>query len=616
MAPPSSHSAPWLHPPLTPHHGSTLLSLRTMAPPSSHSAPWLHPPLTPHHGSTVLSLCTMAPPSSDSAPWVHHPLTSHHGSTILTLHPGSTILTLHPGSTILTLHPGSTILTLHPGSTILTLHPGSTILTLHPGSNILTLHPDSTILTLHPGSTILTLHPDSTILTLHPGSTILTLHPDSTILTLHPGSTILTLHPDSTILTLHPDSTILTLHPGSTILTLHPDSTILTLHPGSTIPSLRTMAVLSSRSAPWLHHPLIPPSSCSTPQIHCPLTSHNFPTVLLLCTMSQHPLAPHHGSTILTLHHGSTILTLHHGSSLHNLRSAGYVPLLLLGKKRGPKMTAEFLTWPEKPSPEVRTTYEAIRSDFERFLNEHPDGTTCATVTSPAASSSTASPPVSTQPNPHPSSTTLFNCTAAAISTCAASSTTSPTSTGSTNQASTSGLPWSSPSAPSRAPKMKGEQLVHLITCDCQINTHPLPFVALQDMDPLHQVHRLPCEIPAETDDFIHQVPVSSHDLEPSYPIISRDVNLKSAVPEDSTDDLTYFTDEFDLYSDIGSEENHGVLQQVPDFYTSSLDLTVCETSLTWHTLSTPELITLGSDVTEVPSVDTRGLEDSSEVGF
>ncbi|XP_017580180.1 uncharacterized protein LOC108443827 [Pygocentrus nattereri] len=322
---------------------------------------------------------------------------------------------------------------------------------------------------------------------------------------------------------------------------------------------------------------------------------------------------------------------------LHNLHAAGYVPLLLLGKKKGSKVTAELLTLSENPSPQERITYKAIESVFESFLNVYFDGTTCVTTTQPAPS-----PPVYTQPVPLQSSTTSFNCTAF--------SNPSPTSVESTHPASTSDL-LSSPST-SSAPKEKGKEAIPevaalrieaqgpdssvsdgldvLMVPDITGVLDPQPIVQFDDISLVslfspsvpfvsqpscpgesnrrndqreQELDSLaawtpPGEDPAEMNRSIHQVPVCPLDLEPTYPFSEDDAHKLIY----QCRDLWSMKDVSMEVPSLNMEEDSSLLQH---FYSTSLDLTETERGRTLdsHTHS--------DSVFEVPSAHTQGFEDS-----
>ncbi|KAL7841822.1 hypothetical protein SRHO_G00255130 [Serrasalmus rhombeus] len=341
---------------------------------------------------------------------------------------------------------------------------------------------------------------------------------------------------------------------------------------------------------------------------------------------------------------------------LHNLHAAGYVPLLLLGKKKGSKVTAELLTLSENPSPQERITYKAIESGFESFLNVYFDGTTCVTTTQPATS-----PPVSTQPVPLLSSTTSFNCTAVPISTSTAFSNPSPTSVESTHPASTSVL-LSSPSTSSE-PKEKGKEAIPEVAAlriegqgpDSSVSDGPdvlmVPDITgVLDLQPIVQIDDIslvslfspsvpfisqpscpgesnntstvrkndqreqeldslaawtpPGEDPAEMNRSIHQVPVCPLDLEPTYPFSEDDAHKLIY----QCRDLWSMKDVSMEVPSLNMEEDSSLLQH---FYSTSLDLTETEKGRTLDS-RTHNVADLSSDsVFEVPSAHTQGFEDS-----
>ncbi|KAL6466362.1 hypothetical protein MHYP_G00241660 [Metynnis hypsauchen] len=299
---------------------------------------------------------------------------------------------------------------------------------------------------------------------------------------------------------------------------------------------------------------------------------------------------------------------------LHNLRAAGYVPLLLLGKKKGSKVTAELLTLSENPSPQERITYKAIESAFENFLNVYFGGTTCVTATQPATS-----PPVSTQPGPLQSSTTSFNCTAVPIST----SNPFPTSMQSTRPASASDL-LSSPST-SSTPKEKGKEVIPEVAAlrteghgpDSSVSDgHDGPIVpdvtGVLDLQPIVQsddislelssleAWRPPGEDPAEMNRSIHQVPVCPLDLEPTYPF-----------SEDDAYKLIYQCRDPWSVKDVSMEvpslnmEEDSILLQ---HFSTSLDPTE---TLDTHTHTSLISVDSSDSVFEVPSAHGQGFEDS-----
>ncbi|XP_036439159.1 uncharacterized protein LOC118816719 [Colossoma macropomum] len=295
---------------------------------------------------------------------------------------------------------------------------------------------------------------------------------------------------------------------------------------------------------------------------------------------------------------------------LHNLQAAGYIPLLLLGKKKGSKVMTEILNLSENPSPQERTAYKAIQSVFENFLN--------------------ASPPVSTQPVPLQSSTTSFSCTAVPISTSTAFSNTSPTSMESTYPASTSDL-LSSPST-SSTPTEKGKEAVPEMTALTSKGQGPDSSVAdgpdvpditsVLDLQQIFQSDDISLELdsledwrptsedPAEIDRSIHQVPVCTLDLEPTYPFSEDDAH-KLIYP---CRDPWSMKDVSMEVSSLNMGEDSSLLQH---FYSTSQDLTVTERGRTLDTLDTTALIPVGSsdNVFEVPSAHTQGFEGSLEGG-